>query len=186
MGSTSDTVSKIHTKLIEQLKPEDVDGKADIWTMSPPCQPFTNTLHAKHRDIEDRRCKGFLSLMNLLDKIKKKPLWIMLENVKTFSNSKALDLWRECLTRCGYTYKEILLSPVQFGIPNHRMRFYMICEHSNRFVESGLEVPSTNPPQTLHLLKKFILNKDIKELEPFLISRNTLQQKWAHDIPVVT
>ncbi len=33
---------KIYTKLIEQLQPWDVGG-VDLWTMSPPCQPFTNT-----------------------------------------------------------------------------------------------------------------------------------------------
>jgi hypothetical protein len=29
-------------KQIEGLKVDDVDDKADIWTMSPPCQPCEN------------------------------------------------------------------------------------------------------------------------------------------------
>ena len=32
---------KVTTRLVEHIKPSELDGKADLWTMSPPCQPFT-------------------------------------------------------------------------------------------------------------------------------------------------
>ena len=121
------------TKLVEQLKPSDVDGVSDLWTMSPPCQPFTTTRYAKQLDSEDERCKGFKGLMDLLRTINGKPRWILLENVKGFVGSAMLSLWHECLRECGYSFEEYLLSPTQIGIPNHRTRYYMICERSNRF-----------------------------------------------------
>ncbi|CAF4434209.1 unnamed protein product, partial [Adineta steineri] len=34
---------------------------ADLWTMSPPCQPFTR--QGKQEDLNDRRTDGFVHLM---------------------------------------------------------------------------------------------------------------------------
>jgi len=37
----------------------------------------------------------------------------------------------QVLRRCGYVWRQYLLSPVTaVGLPNHRMRFYMLCEHT--------------------------------------------------------
>ena len=48
---------KACAKLVEQLKVEDVDDGSELWTMSPPCQPFTTTLGAHRRDVKDNRTK---------------------------------------------------------------------------------------------------------------------------------
>ena len=53
--------------------------KADIWLMSPPCQPFTRRglqLHAA-----DRRSASFTHLLELLPSLKVSPVG-MLENSK--------------------------------------------------------------------------------------------------------
>ena len=42
---------------IESIKIKDLDGKANIWTMSPPCQPFTTTKDAKQLHSQDPRCE---------------------------------------------------------------------------------------------------------------------------------
>ena len=41
---------------IETIKVKDLDGKARIWTMSPPCQPFTTTKDSKQLHSLDPRC----------------------------------------------------------------------------------------------------------------------------------
>jgi site-specific DNA-cytosine methylase len=34
------------------------------------------------------------------------------------------------LVSCGYTFRQLLLSPIQSAaLPNHRMRFYLIAQH---------------------------------------------------------
>ena len=66
---------------IESIKLKTLDGAAQIWTMSPPCQPFTTTANSKRLDINDNRNKAFLHLMKCLEKIDKKPEWIFFENV---------------------------------------------------------------------------------------------------------
>mmetsp|Transcript_29432 Transcript_29432/g.43376 ORF Transcript_29432/g.43376 Transcript_29432/m.43376 type:complete len:431 (+) Transcript_29432:27-1319(+) len=124
----------VKTKLVEQLKPKDLDNQADLWTMSPPCQPFTTTRNAKQNGSQDKRTNGFKALMNLLRSIQHKPMWILLENVKGFVGSSSLQEWYECLHECGYTWREYLLNPIQSaGIPNNRTRYYMICERSDRW-----------------------------------------------------
>lgn len=123
----------VQTKLVEQLKPHQLDSQADLWTMSPPCQPFTSTRLAKQLDSDDLRCKGLKGIISILNSIQGKPRWILLENVKGFVGSNMLQEWYNCLQKNGYTWKEYLLSPIQFGIPNSRTRYYMICEMSNRF-----------------------------------------------------
>ena len=134
-GSTT-----VSTKLVEQLR--DIP-KADLWTLSPPCQPFTTTRGAKSLDVDDARCAGLKGIMRLLNggtsssisnsnsNHNHKPKWIFLENVQGFATSHMCEEWKQCLRQNGYGYQEYLLSPIQFGIPNHRLRYYMLCEYQS-------------------------------------------------------
>ena len=50
-------------------KQEDFDSSSKIiWTMSPPCQPFTR--QGNEKDLNDPRTKGFTHLMNILENTK--------------------------------------------------------------------------------------------------------------------
>jgi tRNA (cytosine38-C5)-methyltransferase len=57
-----------------------------IWVMSPPCQPFTR--QGKQLDLNDERTKGFKQLVNILNKTKNLPEYLLLENVKNFEVNK--------------------------------------------------------------------------------------------------
>ena len=50
----------VQGKMIEQLDVKLLDGVADIWTMSPPCQPFTKCTSAKQLGSKDNRSKAFV------------------------------------------------------------------------------------------------------------------------------
>jgi len=65
--------------------------------------------------------------MKVLDTMKNKPEWIFFENVKGFLGSETHGVWCDTLERNGYTWRQYLLTPFQFRVPNHRMRFYMVC-----------------------------------------------------------
>ncbi|GFR68792.1 tRNA (Cytosine-5-)-methyltransferase [Elysia marginata] len=99
--------------------------------MSPPCQPFTRV--GKKGDCNDVRTQSFLHLLGLIKQMKKKPTYILVENVKGFDTSQTRDLLMECLTSCGYTYQEFLLTPLQFGIPNCRLRYYLVAKSCGSF-----------------------------------------------------
>eukprot|EP01063_Lacrimia_lanifica_P021776 TRINITY_DN2931_c0_g1_i1.p2 TRINITY_DN2931_c0_g1~~TRINITY_DN2931_c0_g1_i1.p2 ORF type:complete len:512 (+),score=221.57 TRINITY_DN2931_c0_g1_i1:80-1615(+) len=149
-------------KLIEQLTLKDLDGKADLWTMSPPCQPFTTTANAKGKGDEDARCEGFLALLRALEDMEHPPHRILLENVKGFMDTKALDMMKFVLQKRGYTYRQYLLSPLTVGIPNNRTRYYLLCERGARFGEPGEEartdgvhVDLTGTPRTREEVKEY-------------------------------
>lgn len=110
-----------------------MDNKAHIWTMSPPCQPYTTTKGALQLDHNDNRSKGLYHLMYLLRHMQYKPNWIVLENVASFQPSEGCLAWKKCLIECGYSFKECLLSPHSCGleIPNSRLRYYMLIQHNS-------------------------------------------------------
>ena len=51
--------------MIEQLDVAQLDGLADVWSMSPPCQPFTTCTSAKQLGSEDKRSRAFANLMRV-------------------------------------------------------------------------------------------------------------------------
>ncbi|KAL8579163.1 hypothetical protein ACOMHN_010747 [Nucella lapillus] len=94
--------------------------------MSPPCQPFTRV--GKKQDCQDPRTQSFLHLLDLLRKLDHKPEYILVENVKGFEVSETRSMLLDMLQDCKYTYQEFLLTPLQFGIPNCRMRYYLVAK----------------------------------------------------------
>ncbi|NP_001298237.1 tRNA (cytosine(38)-C(5))-methyltransferase-like [Biomphalaria glabrata] len=109
-------IEKLSLKMLEDLQINTI-------LMSPPCQPFTRV--GKKRDCHDVRTKSFLHILDLIKLIKVKPVYILVENVKGFETSETRGQLIECLKYCNYTYQEFLLTPLQFGIPNSRLRYYL-------------------------------------------------------------
>jgi len=54
-----------------------------------------------------------------------RPKYIFLENVKHFYGSNMHRRLLDTLHKCGHTWRQYMLSPMQIGIPNHRTRFYL-------------------------------------------------------------
>ncbi|RUS16658.1 hypothetical protein BC937DRAFT_90955 [Endogone sp. FLAS-F59071] len=100
--------------------------EANIWTMSPPCQPYTRT--GLKNGSKDVRAKSFLYLMDMLPKMKHPPSYILVENVKGFEDSDTRNLLVEALITSNYTFQEFLLTPLQLGIPNSRLRYYLLAK----------------------------------------------------------
>ncbi|ESO97462.1 hypothetical protein LOTGIDRAFT_114987 [Lottia gigantea] len=94
--------------------------------MSPPCQPFTRV--GNKNDVNDIRTQSFLHILQLIHQCKEKPSYILVENVKGFEESEARNKLIEMLTTNHYHYQEFLLTPLQFGISNCRLRYYMIAK----------------------------------------------------------
>lgn len=114
---------------IESLSATQLDEmKIDMIVMSPPCQPFTRV--GKKLDAEDIRTRSFLHLLYLLPRLNNCPKYILVENVKGFEDSETCLKLHETLMKCNFTYQEFLLTPLQFGIPNSRLRYYLIAKRS--------------------------------------------------------
>jgi tRNA (cytosine38-C5)-methyltransferase len=116
--------------------------------MSPSCQPYT-VLNPQAKGAQDPRAASFLHLMlRVLPDIHQHaphdaPRWLLIENVAGFevlfvskSSRSRLELFlkgsttREDVLRqllaLGYSVEEFLLSPTQVGIPNSRLRYYLL------------------------------------------------------------
>ncbi|ELU13416.1 hypothetical protein CAPTEDRAFT_108989 [Capitella teleta] len=100
--------------------------RPDLITMSPPCQPFTRV--GKQRDIDDPRTKSFLHLLKVISTLERSVKYIFVENVKGFDGSEAHRMLLETLQAADYVMQEFLISPLQCGIPNSRLRYYLMAK----------------------------------------------------------
>ena len=123
--------------------------EADLWWMSPPCQPFT--VRGARRDLDDRRSGAFLGVLAQLRRAP--PPTLALENVPLFEGSRAHELLRETLAELGYQVREGALCPTQLGVPAERNRFYLVASRG------PLVPPSPVPESALRL-------SDVLEQDP--------------------
>ncbi|NXU74012.1 TRDMT methyltransferase, partial [Oreotrochilus melanogaster] len=114
-------------KTIEGITLKEFDRLSfDMILMSPPCQPFTRV--GLQGDVSDPRTKSFLYILDILPRLQKLPKYLLLENVKGFESSSARNELLRTLETCGYKYQEFLLSPTCLGIPNSRLRYFLIAK----------------------------------------------------------
>jgi len=107
---------------LEGRGPEALDRyEADLWWMSPPCQPYT--VRGKGRDLDDPRARSFLWVLEALPSAL--PRYLALENVAGFADSRARDALLRTLKESGYLFQERILCPTELGIPNLRPRYYL-------------------------------------------------------------
>ncbi|XP_062955881.1 tRNA (cytosine(38)-C(5))-methyltransferase isoform X2 [Cynocephalus volans] len=119
--------TQLLAKTIEGITLEEFDRLSfNMILMSPPCQPFTRI--GLQGDMTDPRTNSFLYILNILPRLQKLPKYILLENVKGFEVSSTRDLLIQTIENCGFQYQEFLLSPTSLGIPNSRLRYFLIAK----------------------------------------------------------
>lgn len=94
-----------------------------------PCQPFSVGGKRLGFKTEDTKGTQFFNILKIIDV--KKPKYIFLENVKNLFTHDGGNTWlviKTELEKRGYQLpeKEIILSPVDFGIPQNRNRVFII------------------------------------------------------------
>jgi tRNA (cytosine38-C5)-methyltransferase len=145
--------------------------QADLYTMSPPCQPYTRM--GRQLQSQDNRSKSFLYLLDVLRDMKCKPRWLLVENVKGFDGSDTRRLMVDRLQECGYGICEYLLSPTQFGVPNSRLRYYLLAELIQYNGSSRVIFDANIYSQPVKSLNDYLLNED-GDYQRFLLSDKIL------------
>ncbi|KAM4812501.1 tRNA (cytosine(38)-C(5))-methyltransferase isoform X1 [Urocitellus parryii] len=119
--------TQLLAKTIEGITLEEFDKLSfNMILMSPPCQPFTRI--GLQGDMTDPRTNSFLYILDILPRLQKLPKYILLENVKGFEMSSTRDMLIQTIENCGFQYQEFLLSPTSLGIPNSRLRYFLIAK----------------------------------------------------------
>jgi len=156
------------------------------------------------KGASDPRAQSFLHLIdNVLPELSAHdmhPRRLLVENVAGFQNSSTRHHLVSTLQRLGYVTAEFALNPLQFGIPNSRLRYYLLAKLSPlKFV--GLEsnhlldyIPPhhghRNEPQqtsdtTAVALRQYIDSTMVEEaLTHFRISDRVLN-KWGRLFDIV-
>lgn len=77
------------------------------------------------KDISDDRSNALLHILKLLPVLKNLK-YLLLENVQGFETSEMRQKIISTLNESNFSYQEFLLNPLQFAIPNSRLRYYLL------------------------------------------------------------
>mmetsp|Transcript_22507 Transcript_22507/g.40421 ORF Transcript_22507/g.40421 Transcript_22507/m.40421 type:complete len:446 (-) Transcript_22507:39-1376(-) len=136
---------KVSRRNILFLKPElgveyDELCHADLFIMSPPCQPYSRRKQKKHSQAPDRsgqEDRRAWSLHHLIERMQNDddflPRLLLLENVLGFENSESFEKLTAMFDARGFTWQAIVLSPHMLGIPNSRPRLFVLAKRNSSF-----------------------------------------------------
>ncbi|CAG8606434.1 7776_t:CDS:2 [Paraglomus brasilianum] len=157
---------------------------ATLWLLSPPCQPYTRT--GLQKGCADERAKSFLHVMDVLGNMEREnmPEFLLVENVRGFETSSTRGALISRLTSLNYAYQEFLISPIQLGIPNSRLRYYLLAKKLPRAFSPALpaidqvhnHIPRYIPERSSHTkqIKDYLEKLDASEGEKYRIKEKTL------------
>ena len=117
----------------------------DILCGGFPCQPFSQA--GKRLGFSEDRGNLFDYIMEILNY--HKPRFVILENVQNLKNHDGGNTWNIIQKKLSkfYDVKETVLSPHQFGIPQHRFRIYIVAKlksEKSNFPLEGFQFPEPN------------------------------------------
>ena len=126
---------------IKKIDPKDIPCH-DILCAGFPCQPFSQA--GKRLGFSDLdRGNLFYNITSIVEE--HSPRYIFLENVSNLKGHDEGNTWmtiKSELEKLNYKVAEpAILSPHQFGIPQHRRRIYIVCENRNFGELEGFSFP---------------------------------------------
>lgn len=132
---------------ITKIRPEDIPAH-DILCAGFPCQPFSQA--GKRQGFKDEKDRGnlFYNICDILEY--HHPQYVFLENVSNLKGHDGGNTWRtihQMLEDLNYDVAEpAILSPHQWGIPQHRRRIYIVCRYREFGNLDGFKYPT--PPNS--------------------------------------
>lgn len=144
-----------------------------------PCQPFSQA--GKRQGFNDEeRGNLFYTICEILKC--HKPEFLILENVANLKGHDNGNTWNVISTKLdelGYSVKADILSPHQFGIPQHRKRIYIVGKRKDLGSLEGFEFPMGNT-KTICDINTIIDEKDeeVIPLKPETVNQLKIWQKF--------
>lgn len=165
---------------ITKVNVEDIPPH-DVLCAGFPCQPFSQA--GKQQGFNDEKDRGnlFYSIAKIVNF--HRPKFILLENVSNLKGHDKGNTWRnihETLVNLEYDVAEPrILSPHQFGIPQHRKRIYIVCADKRKGGLANFEFPEVqketcsiskiiDPTDTVYLKIKPETRKQLEIWQEFI------------------
>lgn len=160
---------------ITKVKIEDIPAH-DVLCAGFPCQPFSQA--GNQMGFEDEgRGNMFYVIRDILRE--KKPQYLFLENVANLRGHDKGHTWiiiEKELHKVGYDIKDAILSPHQFGIPQHRKRIYIVGVRRDLGNIGDFHFPEpTNKPCDIH----DIIDESDKEYIPLKQETRQYLKIWS-------
>jgi len=181
-------LNKLYTKNFKKLSPEHVVSditkhdlrnipEHDILCAGFPCQPFSKA--GKRKGMKDPTNGGLFDIiLEIIDLQIRKPSYLLLENVPNILSLEKGKYWAyilEELKERGYSVDYELLSPHEFGIPQHRKRVFIVASQNGL---DHFEWPKKGTHN--HNIDDFVINevKNIRELTEDKVEVLSLWQEF--------
>lgn len=180
---------------ITKINPEDIPAH-DILCGGFPCQPFSQA--GKRQGFKDEKDRG--NLFNYICDILAyhRPRYVFLENVANLMGHDKGNTWNVIFHKLNdpiekgglnYEVRQEILSPHEFGIPQHRKRTYIVCEARECGALENFAFPKPNNRKCD--ISKLIDLEDTDFL-PLRTETRTQLRVWeefirqcvAHDVPI--
>lgn len=130
---------------ITKIDPIDIPAH-DIICAGFPCQPFSQA--GKREGFNDSKQRGTLFDYICAIVAEHRPKYLLLENVQNLKNHDNGNTWKvikEKLAELNYDVKADILSPHQFGLPQHRKRIFIIAVNNEIGTLNHFQFPT--PPK---------------------------------------
>ncbi len=155
-----------YEKDINDIKGDDLEA-VDVLVGGFPCQAFSVAGYQK--GFEDERGDVFFQIIRLINELPKKPVVLLLENVKniyTHDKKKTFKIIQDSLEKTGYcVFSKVLNTSEYTNIPQNRERTFIIC-----FLEGKHAFLDTSKPKSTYFQKIFPPEKkgDLLPISNFL------------------
>eukprot|EP00268_Persea_americana_P012812 TRINITY_DN15499_c0_g1_i2.p1 TRINITY_DN15499_c0_g1~~TRINITY_DN15499_c0_g1_i2.p1 ORF type:complete len:201 (-),score=35.97 TRINITY_DN15499_c0_g1_i2:3454-4056(-) len=80
------------------------------------------------KDSDDARASSFLKILELIPLAFQPPLMLFVENVVGFETSNTHKQMMEIFAKSGFVTQEYILTPLQFGVPYSRPRYFCLAK----------------------------------------------------------
>ena len=162
----------------------------DILCAGFPCQPFSQAGYRQGFLDEKGRGNMFNYICEIIRlQAEKKPSFLLLENVSNLRGHDDGKTWatiKERLTGLGYGVYDAILSPHQYGYPQHRKRIYIVGVRQDILDENWLspfEFPVSDSTPACDI--NCIINEDDENIQPLSLKTHQQLKVWQKFIDEV-
>lgn len=116
----------------------------DVLLASPACTGHTKARGTDKPHHDASRSTAWC-VVNVAEVCR--PKWLFIENVPEFQDWACYDAWRSALRALGYQFAPtLILSAADYGVPQERVRLYLVARHGLQTPRVALPAPTPHIP----------------------------------------